>query len=166
MAMLTIWRDWALEQGGESSGRNRITVNNNRTNLGSESVRFTTLSMGSPPVDSPSPFPLPRTSEGVRGSDVDASAWCASVQRIKKLRIFEQDLVRERRRDVFTRPHSGHKLPLLGGILMTVIRADDQVICTCILRNILDVFVRLAGDKNAVFAEHVRVRREFPLLAE
>src|SRR5262245_34152053 len=88
------------------------------------------------------------------------------IERIEELRIFEENLVRERRRDVFARPHSGDKLALLRWILMTVVRADDQVIRACILRNVLDILVCLAGDKNAVFAEHVHVRREFPLFPE
>ncbi len=52
------------------------------------------------------------------------------IERIEELRIVEEDFVRERRRNIFARAHGGDELALFGRILMTIVRADDQVIFT------------------------------------
>src|SRR5215467_6683591 len=80
-----------------------------------------------------------------------------SVRRVKLLGIIKEDLIRQLPRNIFPRPHGGHQLALFGGILMTVVRTDEQMIPSGELNNVINVLVCFAGDKNPVLPEHVLI---------
>src|SRR5437867_10363688 len=95
--------------------------------------------------------------EGFKKGNRMKLALHALVQRIEELRIIEEDLVGERRRNIFARAHGGDELALFGWILMAVIGTDQQMILAGVFRNIFDILVRFAGDENPILTEHVFV---------
>src|SRR3989304_2725381 len=66
------------------------------------------------------------------------------VQRVEELRVVEQDLIRQRPRNIFPRPQRRHQLALFRRVLMAVIRTDDQMIFTGESGNVIDILGDLA----------------------
>jgi hypothetical protein len=53
-----------------------------------------------------------------------------------------------------------------GRILMSVVRANQEMILAGILSDIAYVLIRFAGNEDPILAKHVLVRGEFPFFAE
>ena len=56
-------------------------------------------------------------------------------------------------------------MALLGGIIVAVVGADDDVILAGVSREIGDVFVGFAGDVESVLMEKIRAGGVFPPVA-
>jgi hypothetical protein len=71
---------------------------------------------------------------------------CGSeLERIESSRIFAENFFNEIGGDVLAGFHGGDELGLFGWIVVTIVRTYEDVILTRMLRDVRNVFVRLAA---------------------
>src|ERR1043166_6529176 len=87
-----------------------------------------------------------------------------SIQWVKLARIVEQDSIRQRAWNVFPCSHGCYQLPFLGRILMAIVGSDQQMIFAAKSRDVIDILVRFAGDKNPILAKHVLIGGKLPFI--